>query len=301
MSVGCVGCSEQVSLGAWNSSGVTGGGAATGGGGSSGAGNGGGGAKSCPREAGTPGPRNAAGSKLEVTVTYTDWTWPAPSDSLEWDFTLENGVSRDGYFWAHGFDLVGSTGGFIGLQYRGGYQADPPDGVVQVENMLVFWMSSHPLRAELGDVAYPNARKYLKIDANGEWWTIHALYDWQVCRTYRLRVARHSTEANGDIWYGAWVLDTVTNVELFFGRILVPAAWGQISTTTQMWSNRIGFTELRSCSELEPVSAIFGYPTANSGTVHPGPPQNRFESPPSCGSSRFTDFPDEVRQELGVP
>lgn len=299
---GSVACSEQVSLGAW----ASGGGAAGGGAGNSGAAGGGaasGGAAGaaaapCVRE-GTPGGRNAAGTgtNVEVTVTYTDWTWPSASDSIEWDFKLEKAPVKDGYFWAHGFDLAGSVSGFVGLQYRGGYQADPPDGLVQTANMLVFWISGAPIRAELGDVAYPNARKYFKTD--GEWWTIHVLYDWEVCRLYRLRMGRQGSEANGDIWYGAWVRDTVTNVETYLGRILVPLAWGQLAATSSMWSNRV-IGQGATCADIEPVSAIFGFPTANAGGVLPLSHVNSFARPASCGSSRFTEFPDAVRQELGV-
>jgi len=167
--------------------------------------------------------------------------------------------------------------------------------------MAVFWISSPPIRAELGDVAYPEGRTYLRSEAGSQWWTIHVLYDLRACRLYRLRVARQAIEPTGDIWYGAWIRDGVTNVETFLGRILVPAAWGQMaSEKTSMWTTRIGFRDISACDMPDPVSAIFGFPTANLGSLRPSAPENRFESPAHCGTSRFTLFPDAIRQEVAV-
>jgi hypothetical protein len=308
-SVSSLGCDESVSLGSWGTSGGATNTAGSASGGTSGAGRGGaggdgagaGGTSSMCFRAGEPGPLNLAGGEAGITLTYSDWSWPAPLDSMEWDFQLENDLERDGYFWAHQFQFTASAGGFVGLQYRGGYQAEPPTGRVEIENMAVFWISSAPLRAELGDIVYPDGRTHLSFENGSDWWTINVIYEWQVCRVYRLRVGRQATEPNGQIWYGTWVRDTVTNVETFIGRILVPAAWGQLSTESSMWSNRIGHTPVTSCSVPEPASAVFGTPTGNQGTVTPLlPPENRFALPLRCASSRFTKFPDAVRHELGI-
>jgi hypothetical protein len=297
-------CSQEVSLGAWGSSGAgaqsgaSGASASVGGSGAS-SGSGGSGTTTCPRP-GVPGPLNGGGAELEVTNTYTDFTWSTPFDSIEWDLQLEKEPVTQGHFWSHGFNFVGSSAGiFFGVQSRGGYQADPPDGKIETADMVVFWISSS-LRAELGDVAYPQGRTYLKPDSGSDWWTIHVLYDLKTCRLYHLRVARQALEANGDIWYGAWIRDGVTNLETFVGRILVPAAWGQLTGETEMWSTRIGFGAVSACSALEPVSALFGFPTANRGALTPTGHSLRFQSPARCASSRFTEFPDAVRHELGV-
>lgn len=181
-----------------------------------------------------------------------------------------------------------------------GAQADPPNGGVQTENMAVFWISASPIRAELGDVAYPNARTYLNPEMGSEWWTIHVLYDWQVCRPYHLRVGRHASEPNGDIWYGAWVRDGATHVETFLGRILVPAAWGRLGTQTTMWSARIGYAPVTTCDTAERASAVFGFPAADGGSMLPSTRRSRFSDPPRCSHSRFTEFPDAVRHEVAV-
>lgn len=314
VSTSSLSCTDDVSLGAWGNAGAgalsgtggksggaagTSGGAAGTSGGTAGASGSAGAVAACLRP-GQPGPLNAPGSAIEATTTYTDWTWAEPFDSLEWDLQIESQPTTGGNFWAQNFTFANSPGGFLGLQSRGGYQADPPDGDVQTTNMVVFWVSSNPLRAELGDIAYPKARTYLKADAVSNWWTIHAQFDFQTCRLYHLRVARHSLEPTGDIWYGAWIRDGVTNLETFLGRILVPAAWGQLAGKTSMWLSRIGYGELRSCSELEPISGIFGLPTADRGTVRPLSFDNHFEKTPSCAASRFTVFSDGIRHEIGV-
>jgi hypothetical protein len=164
--------------------------------------------------------------------------------------------------------------------------------------MVVFWISA-PLGAELGDVAYPDARTYFKTDG-GEWWTIHARYDFETCRVYRLRVGRQSADASGNVWYGAWIRDTVTNAETFVGRILVPASWGQLAAATSMFSNRIGYAPLTTCGSPEPASARFGVPSANAGSVRPSSHVNRFAEPRQCPTSRFTELAGSVRHEIGL-
>jgi hypothetical protein len=77
---------------------------------------------------GIPGQRNNAGPGVGTTNTNTDWYWPNPFSSLEWDLTIERTNVKDGYFWAHQFGFVNSVGGFLGVQINGGYQAEPPDG-----------------------------------------------------------------------------------------------------------------------------------------------------------------------------
>jgi len=245
-----------------------------------------------------PGEPNRAGSTIDVTIPYTDWTWPSPFNSLEWDLVVESESRQDGYMWNHQFAFTGGAVGFLGLQARGGYQADPPDGPIELTNMVVFWVSSSPRRAELGDVPYPDARTALQLDRGLEWWTIHVKYPFKACRPYHLTVALESTDASGDLWYGAWIRDPASAAQTFLGRILVPAAWGPLRPSTSMWTNRIGYSKLASCESAEPASAAFGFPTANGGALVPTAQTNRFASVLACGSSRFTALPGAVRQEM---
>jgi len=270
----CQGTPEKVSLGAWSASGPW-----------------------CGAE-GMPEAVNSAGTTIGVTVPHTDWTWPASLSSLEWDLAVESELKQDGYMWTHQFAFTGGAVGFLGLQARGGYKADPPDGSLEITNMIVFWVSSSPKRAELGDVAYPDARTYLQLDHGLQWWTIHAKYPFKTCSPYHLTVALESKDSSGDLWYGAWVRDIAGGTaQVFVGRILVPAAWGPLLPSSSMWSNRIGYTKLTSCKSAESASAVFGFPTAN-GSLQPTSQVNRFATPVACDSSRFTALPGAVRQEF---
>jgi hypothetical protein len=316
--IGVAACSADVPIGSWlgHTAAVEGGNAGASSGGEAGrgeggrvgsngdggdGGDGGEGALVCGNPLGIPGPLNSKGEGIGVTIPYTDWTWPQPLDELEWNLTVESTIHTDGYFWAHQFSFSGGAVGFVGLQERGGYQADPPDGLVDITNMVVFWISSSPLRAELGDFPYPEARTYLKLDSGAAWWTIHVRYKWQPCRSYRLRIGRESVADSGDIWYGAWIADSEIGSESFLGRILVPASFGQLGATTSTWSNRIGYSVLSSCGSPESVSAVFGIPSGNGGTTRPSSHSNRFMEPPLCPTSRITELPNGVRQELGLP
>lgn len=304
-----VACDERVPLGSWDQQ-------APGNGQSSGS-SGLGGQAGAPTEGGSAGldsgevhacqapgnpqPLNDPGDLVDVTTTYTDWTFPSPIDSLEWTLEIESELASDGYFWSHQFGFTGdrSVIAFVGLQARGGFQPDPPFGPATITDMVVFWISSS-LEAELGDTSYPDARTYQQVDSEREWWTIHVRYDLQVCRPYALRVGRLTADGTDDIWYGAWIRDVELGSETFLGRILVPASWGRIAARTSMWSSRIGWGSLTSCSDSEPAMAFFGAPTAENGTVRPGTPVNRFSASLGCPSSRFTPFADGVRQELGA-
>jgi hypothetical protein len=177
---------------------------------------------------------------------------------------------------------------------------------VSITNIVVFWISAAlgaaPLDSELGDIQAPDARTSLQVQQNIQWLAINARYDFSICRTYRLRVSTHSTEANGDIWYAAYVRDLTTDVETYLGRILVPAEWGKMQVTTTMWSNRIGYAALTSCGSAEPASALYGTPSAvaDGVIVAPERSRNRYESP-TCPDARFTVLPNGVRHELGLP
>jgi hypothetical protein len=120
------------------------------------------------------------------------------------------------------------------------------------------------------------------------------------CVNYRLRVGRDSIEPTGDVWYAAWILDTQTGVETLIGRILVPESWGQLSALSTEWTLRIDYTPPTSCAEAEPSSGLYGWPTADGGTVQPFMHRNRFDEPARCATSRITDLSSGVRHELGI-
>ena len=278
-------------------------------GGRAGTGTSGGGTSTLPAclTPGVPGPPNQPGTSPGTTDTITEFPWPDAMDSLEWDLLVEKPLETDGYYWMHQFSFVGTNVGFFGIQERGGYYVEPNPTPSEVEftKMVVFWISAPPSvvadienHAELGDIPYPDARAL--ADPSGTFITIHAKWEWDTCRVYRLRVGLESLEPNGDRWIGAWIRDVEADVETFFGRILLPAEAGQFASYSRFRTTRIERTMPVSCVEAEPSSAIFGYPTANLGTMNPLRHSSVFSSVLRCGTSRFTNFTTGVRHELGI-
>ncbi|HEX6763898.1 MAG TPA: hypothetical protein VF103_00435 [Polyangiaceae bacterium] len=282
VAAGAIGCNDEVSLGAYGSSDQ-------------------GSLVPLPEcgaegDVGTP---NAAGVGVGITIPTTDWAWAEPFDSLEWEVRVEVEPTMDGYLWAEEFTLGSGNSGLVALQAFGGYQADPPAGPTVRTKIVQFWMNGPPIRAELGDIAYPDARAYLDTQVGVQWWTINARYDWQTCRAYRFSLTREETEPTGGRWYAARVRDTVTGAETLIGRILAPEVWGRLTTPTRSWTNRIGWNLPATCDGPEAAAALFGRPAANGGALEPTGKMHRFAVPPLCPSSRFTDFPNAVRQEVG--
>jgi hypothetical protein len=248
---------------------------------------------------GTPEEPNQGTAMLGVSTSYTEWTWPSELDSIESEFTLESEFVRDVYQWSHQFSFVGGDTGFLGLQVHGGYQA-PDSAAVEKANMITFWVADTALAAE------PDSR--IRTAEGRDWLTIHVKYDFEACRTYRLRVALESLDADGDIWYGAWVFDGAE--QTYVGRILVPSSWGRLKPMTSTWSNRIGHWQNRMivgslppsftrCNLPEPASMFFGVPSGNDGMVAPTDFVNSID-PEKCPTSRFTLFSNGVRQEIGL-
>jgi hypothetical protein len=254
---------------------------------------------------GTPDALNAAGMAIGTTTLYTDWSWPMPVDSLEWDLVMETDPPDDGYYWAHQFSFVNSgSSGFLGLQAHGGYSDPANPGPIDWTKMAVFWIAGPPSDAELGDFTGKNGRKAPQTQYGVQWMTIHAKYDWTACHVYHLKLGPDGTTDAGDVWYGAWITDKTTGVMNFIGRMLIPSSWGQLAalstTLTTRIDNAAPDVPVVNCSDPEPTSGIFGLPTADGNTVQPSGYKNRFAVPARCATSRFTDLPEGVRQEIGV-
>jgi hypothetical protein len=224
-------------------------------------------------------------------------------DSLEWELVIETDPPNDGYYWAHQFSFVNGLTGFLGLQAHGGFQLKPTDRADFVK-MAVFWVGGTSLTAELGDIQAPNARTMVVNTRGTDWMTLHAKYEWTACDVYRLRLAKDGTDPSGNVWYGAWIEDRTTRDLTLLGRIGVPAEWGQLSRLSTTLTTRIDDKPMpvpvTSCDQPEYGSAIFGTPTANDGLLTPTH-TSRFIDPPRCPTSRYTDLPEGVRQEIAVP
>jgi hypothetical protein len=315
-------CREEVPLGAWEFQPApgSGGGTGTGSGGGTGTGTEGGpgqggdtgtssgdaGLPAC-REFKAPGPLNEPGIVFGATETATDWTWPAPMTSMQWDLMVEREIERasatapptSGYYWAHQFSFLEGIVGWLGIQAEGGYQIDPTE--IEFTKIAVFWLSGPPLAAELGDIAYPEARVAPQTAAGVNYMTIHARFDWQACRTYRFRLSPAGVETDGTTWYGAWIEDVDSGEEILLGRMLLPADSGPLAPYSMSRTLAIEFGEPTSCSVPAYGSALFGKPRAGEDGVQALLETNRFDIPLRCPSSRFTEFDTAVRHELGVP
>jgi hypothetical protein len=309
---GCVSaCHAEVALGAWDSDALAGAGGGNpppdaGAGGAAGAGEGAD-LPACLASA-APGPSSAPGLFVGATETASDWAWPAPVPSLKWDLMVERDIERasptspptSGYYFAHQFSFLEGVVGFLGLQAEGGYQQDPPLSPVEFTKIAVFWLSGPPLAGELGDIAYPDARVAPATVAGVSYLTVHARFDWQPCRVYRLRVGPHASEADGSTWYGASIEDTSTGVATFLGRMLLPSDIGLFAPFSSSRTLPIEFGDGASCETQARASAIFGVPSADDDSVDAVLAANRFVDPLRCTSSRFTAFPRAIRHELGL-
>lgn len=321
-------CHEEVSLGAWispaESAATTGAGAtgtistagvtSSGTGGSAGAPSTDGsaappGLPGC-LAAGEPGPFNLPGTSLGATETATEWTWPGLHSSLEFDLMVEREILKDptataatrGYYWAHQFYFDKGATGWFGIQAEGVYQIDAPDPAAtrEVTKMAVFWLSGPPLEAELGDIDYPDAR-IADIAASGvNYTTIHAKFDWQPCRVYRFRIDQESVDADGNVWYGAWIEDLEAVNETFLGRMLLPEDAGAFTSFSVSKTLPIEFREPDTCM-VPQASALYGIPHTVGGGNYAAVGKNAFNQDQlACQSSRFTQFPGAVRHEQGV-
>jgi hypothetical protein len=252
-------------------------------------------------DVGEPGDLNAPGVAVGGTATNTDWTWPQPLDSVEFDFAVETNIGNDTYFWAYEFSFVAGPRGLLGMQGNGYYQAEPPTGEIEVSKMVQFWIGGPPLEAQLGDVDFPDARQAQEQSNGVPGRSIQTKFAWEPCHVYRFRLGLDGTDEDGNRWYGASILDSSTGESTYLGHMLIPLEWGRLSTTATMWTERFPLAATASCGDVQYSSVVFGIPSGNAGTVEPLPATNRFQMPAQCGSSRFTEFPGAIRHEVGVP
>jgi hypothetical protein len=247
---------------------------------------------------GDPGELNQAGLAIGGTATNTDWIWPQPLDSVEFEFAVEAEVSEDTYYWAYEFGFVAGARGLLGMQANGYYQADPPDGEIEETKMVQFWIGGPPLDAELGDVADARAAEEVAGGVPGR--SIQTKFPWEPCHVYRFRLGLDGTDEAGNRWYGATVVDTTTGVSSYLGHMLIPLDWGRLATTSTMWAERYPTTATLSCGAVQYSSVVFGHPIGNAG-IAPTSYTNRFGPAEECGTSRFTEFANAIRHEVGVP
>ncbi len=254
-----------------------------------------------------PEPFNPPGMEIGPTDIRTDWHWPAPTTSLQWDLVIERDVTprsavqapTGGYYWSHHFSFEEGIAGIFGVQSEGGYQSDPPNSRVHFTSMAAFWLSGPPLAGELGDIPSPDARVATMTASGTQWLTIHARFERKECHVYRFRVAPHSKDEAGNVWYGAWITDVTDDIETFLGRMLLPADAGALVPFSTSRTAPIDFGPL-TCDHADPVSAVFGAPFSELDGWQAEHGTTRFSTRRRCPNSRFTHFDHAVRHELSA-
>lgn len=245
---------------------------------------------------------SATTDALVVTETSTDWSLPEPTTGMEWTLTIDNDVPQVpatvGYYWHNQFSFVPGIAGRIGLQTLGYY--DPGGGMpTEFTHMAVFWLSGPPLDALLGEIPFPDARVASERAVGLEWTTIHAKFDVQPCHTYRFKVDIHSTDADGNMWYGAWITDETSGVMKFLGRMLLPKDSGLLSTLSSSRTSPIRFSPT-SCDQLYSSAAVFGAPVSATGQQAQLVADHFFQ-PFGCRKTLIADYDGAVRHEMSVP
>jgi hypothetical protein len=228
--------------------------------------------------------------------TYTYLHWPEPDaafdgfDSFEWELTPELDTSQ-GYFWAHQFALRDSgdpaSGGYVGLQANGSYPPGRPTKVA----IFSIW---NALDARGPGIAQP-------FGGEGSGYQTLIRWSWVAGRRYQLRISASDTDGRGERWWVATVQDTTTGTEAEIGRILVPATWNKLDTSSVVWTE-LFFPPIRRCTDMECASSLWANFTADHETLRPTSIDSRFGEPVCCTNSRITTLESGVvRHQMGLP
>jgi hypothetical protein len=228
--------------------------------------------------------------------TYTYLQWPVRDgafdgfDSFEWELTPELDTSQ-GYFWAHQFALRDSgdpaIGGYVGLQANGSYPPGRPTKVA----VFSIW---NALDARGPGVAQP-------FGGEGTGYQTLIPWSWVAGRRYHLRIGALDTDPRGDHWWVANVRDVATGSEAEIGRILVPATWNKLDTSSVAWTE-LFFPPIRRCADMECASSLWADFTAEGRALRPTSIESRFGEPVCCANSRITTLDGGVvRQQMGLP
>jgi hypothetical protein len=223
---------------------------------------------------------NAQTSDIKPAGPYIDVFWPDEDyTSREWEFTPLT-ESPEGYFWAFQQGFVDGEGFYVGMQH-------PTEGK---EKLLLFsvW-SALGASADSTDGGWCQT-----FGGEGEGYSCRRYYDWVVGRTYAFRVAKVS-----EGWWGAWMKDTVTGEEIYFGKIQVPQAWGGLSDWSVMWTEYFGNAQLGTCEDLPYAKGKWGK-TVSDATEAPEEIVLRVTDNSCKGNTKNTPDKDGYIQEMGI-
>ena len=243
--------------------------------------------------------------------TYTFWHWPAPArgaDSLEWDLTVLRDPGATTYFWAHQWWFQGGDAAYFGLQAHD-LRDDGSTGKLAVFSI---WSAT-------GCADNPGCHG--GVEGSG-FWTCRLAYEWEVGRTYRLRVARRDGAGTGGAqgrrawpwerrepaWWSASITDRGSGAETLVGSIQVPGRWRGLDLMARgssVWTEFYGANlpgGVAGPASVPHATVRFGVPTANgpAAGVAPFGHANRLGEG-DLDNSSVGDDDDGVRHEMGVP
>jgi hypothetical protein len=208
---------------------------------------------------------------------YTTWDWPdAGYSDIEERLTIGRQTGPNAHlFYAHQFDMVNGSGGYIGLQ-------EGSDTGTKIA-LFSIWSANGAKGRNCGPFEENGTGFTCRIDP----------FNWKPGRTYELEVERDGTDSLGT-WYKASVLDTVTSARTIVGDLRVPKSWGGI----QGW---ISWTEdfagpVATCSDLPRSRVLWQFPTADHGAVTISGHENIVHDA-DC-RARINDVPNGVAQVI---
>ena len=216
---------------------------------------------------------------------YAYYHWPTPQRGMynvdSW-LTIEAIDPSTRYFWAHQFTLRGGHVGYLGLQSMGSGPHSP--GKIAIFSI---WNAS----AAKG----PHC---VAFGGEGTGLSCRVAFDWQIGRTYRLRLWAVDRDGHGQ-WWGAWVQDTQSQTETFIGQIRAPSQAGWLADWSVNWTEYFG-GPLQSCASQPYARARWGPPLADNGSLRPSHTSNVLAST-SCQNGHITESDSSTTQEMGRP
>lgn len=199
--------------------------------------------------------------KSPCGMTSAQFEWPAVSAQgfYNLDFFLTVNKEAPNYYWAQQFYFVDGQSGYMGLQTSARFNGEQTKVAI-----FSIWDAKNASKA-------PNGMSEF-FGHEGSGYSCRIPFDWKEGTQYRIRLWQLGKEENGDTWWGAWAKDIQNDTEEFIGKILVPASWKGLKSTTinfvEYWGMQDG--QRHPCSDIPYVNTTFAFPSMNNGTVQPG-------------------------------
>lgn len=183
---------------------------------------------------------------------------------------IDTAPDSNGYFFAHQFDMHGdgTGGGYVGLQ-----TILITNGVNQ-GNGFIF-----SIFGATGGATGPMGGTLIHGTNEGDFWSLHVPFDWQVGHTYQYNVT-HVRDAGWGLTTSvtATIYDKTTPATFQLGTLTVPATWGGFESTTFDWTEEYSPGSYPSCSAINPARVRWSGASYLTPTY---PPQSTYGLPPA--------------------